>query len=354
MHRGPARSASAFPIASGICGNLGKRLPDYFELTELGGSEASSAQRANGPQTSTKTQATAWIPPSSSKSSSSYLTRRESPSVRPTPLLSSPSAASPSPRTDSRCPTEQPVFYYDLGSPYAWLAAERIHQRAAGRRRSGSRSCSGASGSRPAGGPGASPTSATQGMREIEERARRVRPAARQVARADWPTNTLKAMRAAIFAQQTGRTVAFSLAAFRQAFAAGRDLSDVDNVLIAAAACELHPERRAQGHRAAVHQGPPQGRHRRRRTSAGSGACRASWSATRSSGATIASRTPRKALDAGVTARAAADAAPPSRGFRDLHREVAPGTLPAQWRRGQKSQGRQGPRGTATAPRRPR
>jgi 2-hydroxychromene-2-carboxylate isomerase len=56
-----------------------------------------------------------------------------------------------------------------------------------------------------------------------------------------WPNNTLKAMRAAIFAQQTGRTVAFSLAAFRQAFAAARDLSDVDNVLIAAAACELHP-----------------------------------------------------------------------------------------------------------------
>jgi 2-hydroxychromene-2-carboxylate isomerase len=58
---------------------------------------------------------------------------------------------------------------------------------------------------------------------------------------AGWPNDTLSAMRAAIFAQQTGRAVAFSLAAFRQAFAAGRDLSDVDNVLIAAAACELHP-----------------------------------------------------------------------------------------------------------------
>ena len=33
----------------------------------------------------------------------------------------------------------------------------------------------------------------------------------------DWPTNTLKAMRAAVFAQQAGRAVAFSLAAFRQA-----------------------------------------------------------------------------------------------------------------------------------------
>jgi 2-hydroxychromene-2-carboxylate isomerase len=35
--------------------------------------------------------------------------------------------------------------------------------------------------------------------------------------------------------------VAFSLAAMRQAFAGGRDLSVPDNVLIAAAACELHP-----------------------------------------------------------------------------------------------------------------
>jgi 2-hydroxychromene-2-carboxylate isomerase len=51
----------------------------------------------------------------------------------------------------------------------------------------------------------------------------------------------LFAMRAATFAKQTGRTVSFALAAFRQAFAAGRDLSDPDNVLIAAAACELHP-----------------------------------------------------------------------------------------------------------------
>jgi 2-hydroxychromene-2-carboxylate isomerase len=56
-----------------------------------------------------------------------------------------------------------------------------------------------------------------------------------------WPGNTLAAMRAATFAQQSGRTVAFALAAFRQAFAGGRDLSDVDNVLLAAAACELHP-----------------------------------------------------------------------------------------------------------------
>ena len=49
-------------------------------------------------------------------------------------------------------------------------------------------------------------------------------------------------MRAATFAKQIGKVVSFSLAGFRQAFAAGRDLSDPDNVMLAAAACELHPK----------------------------------------------------------------------------------------------------------------
>ena len=35
--------------------------------------------------------------------------------------------------------------------------------------------------------------------------------------------------------------MSFALAAFRQAFAGGRDLSEPDSVMIAAAACELHP-----------------------------------------------------------------------------------------------------------------
>jgi 2-hydroxychromene-2-carboxylate isomerase len=48
-------------------------------------------------------------------------------------------------------------------------------------------------------------------------------------------------MLAATYAKGIGRGVAFSLAALRQAFAAGRDLSLQANVLIAAAACEMHP-----------------------------------------------------------------------------------------------------------------
>ena len=58
---------------------------------------------------------------------------------------------------------------------------------------------------------------------------------------ATYPTDTGWAMLAATYAASIGRVVAFSLAAFRQAFAAGRDLGERDSVLIAAAACELHP-----------------------------------------------------------------------------------------------------------------
>jgi 2-hydroxychromene-2-carboxylate isomerase len=135
------------------------------------------------------------------------------------------------------------TFYFDLGSPYAYLTAERI---------SGLFSEAGLE--QPewqpvllgglfrtfgrdswANGPGRA-----EGIAEVERRAAAygLPPLAWPE---PWPGNTLFAMRVATFAKQTGRTVSFALAAFRQAFAAGRDLSQPDNVLIAAAACELHP-----------------------------------------------------------------------------------------------------------------
>ena len=134
---------------------------------------------------------------------------------------------------------DRPVFYFDLGSPYSYLAAERMNHvlgvvpvwqpillggvfRATG------------------GGSWSLTTERAAGMAEVERRA-----AARGLPPVlwpdPWPGDMLPAMRAATFAQQSGRVVAFSLAAFRQAFAGGRDLGVVDNVLIAAAACELHP-----------------------------------------------------------------------------------------------------------------
>ena len=56
-----------------------------------------------------------------------------------------------------------------------------------------------------------------------------------------FPFDSAFAMRVATYAKQIGRTVAFALAAYRQAFAGGRSLAEPDNVIIAAAACEMHP-----------------------------------------------------------------------------------------------------------------
>jgi 2-hydroxychromene-2-carboxylate isomerase len=139
--------------------------------------------------------------------------------------------------------TPRATFYFDLGSPYAWLTAERISGLFTDAelaqpewqpillgglfKRFGRDSW--------ANGPGRE-----EGIAEVERRAAEY-GLPRLTWPDPWPGNTLVAMRAATFAKQTGRTVSFALAAFRQAFAAGRDLSEADNVLLAAAACELHP-----------------------------------------------------------------------------------------------------------------
>jgi 2-hydroxychromene-2-carboxylate isomerase len=135
---------------------------------------------------------------------------------------------------------DRPVFYFDLGSPYSYLAAERVNSvlgevpewqpvLLGGIFRTTGRSSWSL-------GPGRA-----AGMAECARRAaERGLPPLRWPD--PWPGDMLAAMRAATFAKRSGRTVAFALAAFRQAFAGGKDLGDVDNVLIAAAACELHPK----------------------------------------------------------------------------------------------------------------
>jgi 2-hydroxychromene-2-carboxylate isomerase len=138
---------------------------------------------------------------------------------------------------------ERATFYYDLGSPYAYLSAERISGLfteagleqpewqpvlLGGLFRQFDR------------GSWALTEARAEGIAEIEERADRY--GMPPIIWPDpWPGEMLNAMRVATFAKQTGRTVSFSLAAFRQQFAAGKDLSVPENVLIAAAACELHP-----------------------------------------------------------------------------------------------------------------
>ena len=124
-------------------------------------------------------------------------------------------------------------FFYDLASPDAYLAAERVVD---------------VLGEVPEfvpvrmGGP--------EGFRCAEEEAIYRAEVERRaegygLMPLKWPPelspDTDWAMLVATYAKQVGRAVAFSMAAFRQAFAAGRDLADRDTVLIAAAAAEMHP-----------------------------------------------------------------------------------------------------------------
>ena len=130
------------------------------------------------------------------------------------------------------------TFLYDVGSPWCWLAGERVTH---------------VLGAVPvwqpvhaAGLPGGGADLGSADRATIDDAA-----AAQGLPPLRWPDpwpfDSELAMRAATFAKQSGRAVAFSLAAMRQAFAGGRDLSVTDNVLIAAAACELHPRALLKG-----------------------------------------------------------------------------------------------------------
>jgi 2-hydroxychromene-2-carboxylate isomerase len=130
-------------------------------------------------------------------------------------------------------------FYFDLASPEAYLAAERVlhvlpvpaeWQPVLARELS-------------PGEDGAAPRSGEAEESFREEIARRADGLGLQPLR--WPDpfpfDSSLAMRVATYAKSIGRAVPFAQAAFRQAFAGGHSLSESDHVLIAAAACEMHP-----------------------------------------------------------------------------------------------------------------
>ncbi len=135
----------------------------------------------------------------------------------------------------------QVTFYFDLGSPYAYLTAERLPSltdepidwqpvslgglfKLAGR----SSWALGEDRGRQA------------GMAEIEHRARVYElPPIRWPD--PWPTNYLMAMRAATFAFSVGRGREFTIQAFRDAFQRGRELSIPANVIEAAEQAGLDP-----------------------------------------------------------------------------------------------------------------
>jgi 2-hydroxychromene-2-carboxylate isomerase len=130
-------------------------------------------------------------------------------------------------------------FYFDLASPLAYLTAERVlHELGVAAEWHGvlARELSG--------------TDPFEVFRCERERAVALGQIERRAAElglqplrwpAPFPFDSALAMRVATYARSVGRTVPFAQAAFRQAFAGGHSLADPDFVLIAAAACEMHP-----------------------------------------------------------------------------------------------------------------
>jgi 2-hydroxychromene-2-carboxylate isomerase len=133
------------------------------------------------------------------------------------------------------------TFYFDLGSPFAYLAAERLDQVLPGRvqfqplslgalfKLNGRSSWALGDAER-----------RQSGMAEVERRAQAGGlPPIRWPD--PWPGNYLMAMRAAIFAEREGRVQEFATCAFRVAFQQGCDLGLPEHVLAAAGEAGLDP-----------------------------------------------------------------------------------------------------------------
>ncbi|MGH2911324.1 MAG: 2-hydroxychromene-2-carboxylate isomerase, partial [Solirubrobacteraceae bacterium] len=135
----------------------------------------------------------------------------------------------------------QTTFYFDLGSPYAYLAAERIGEELPEPVRWQPVSLGGIF--KLTGRSSWSlndPERRRMGMAEVERRALSYGlPLLRWPD--PWPGNYLTAMRAATFADKQGVGREFALQAFRNAFQEGHDLSVPERVFEAAHDAGLDP-----------------------------------------------------------------------------------------------------------------
>jgi 2-hydroxychromene-2-carboxylate isomerase len=138
-----------------------------------------------------------------------------------------------------------PVFHLDVGSPYAYLAAERIARGALGVEPAWRPVLLGAIFKATGRGSWARTDARAAGMREVERRAAAY--GLPPIAWPDpWPGDMLRAMRAATAADMLddggGAGRAFLLAAMRLAFRDGRDLGEHDAIRDAARDAGLDPE----------------------------------------------------------------------------------------------------------------
>lgn len=136
---------------------------------------------------------------------------------------------------DSASYPSESAFFFDLGDPECWLAAERVITTLG----------------RPAPWiPVLSSSLPEQKYETVADWIASLEPIAATAAKRGLlelrppsgpQTETRDAMLAATYAKQSGKTVAFVLAAMRQCWCAGRDLADHDTIALAGAAAEIHP-----------------------------------------------------------------------------------------------------------------
>jgi 2-hydroxychromene-2-carboxylate isomerase len=119
----------------------------------------------------------------------------------------------------------RPELFYDLGSPYAYLAVERA-ERVVGVAPVLRPVLLGAIFAARGHGSWSQTPARAEGIAEVERRAAAYGlPPVRWPP--GWPANTMFAMRAAVWADRRGGGAPFARAAFRRAFAGGEDLGDV-------------------------------------------------------------------------------------------------------------------------------
>jgi 2-hydroxychromene-2-carboxylate isomerase len=125
--------------------------------------------------------------------------------------------------------TADPVMYFDLGSPYAYLALARA-ESVLGVKPELQPVLLGAIFARRGFGSWAHTSARERRIAEIELRTRRYGlPPLRWPA--GWPVNGLTAMRCAIWAGEQGRGEAFASAVFEREFVEGADIADLDVLL---------------------------------------------------------------------------------------------------------------------------
>jgi 2-hydroxychromene-2-carboxylate isomerase len=134
----------------------------------------------------------------------------------------------------------QPRFFVDVGSPYAWLAAERV-ERVLGSGVVWEPVLLGAVFAARGFGSWSLTDARAAGIEEVERRARAYGlPPVRWPE--PWPGNYLLAMRCAVAADERGAGRAFLLAALRAGFVEGCDLSDPAAVADVASAVGIEGE----------------------------------------------------------------------------------------------------------------